>query len=948
MDRRNYYYGKDIFTAEMTDLQDNVENSINSVKKILGKGIFKNGNLQINVLTLNIDETILFDNSGNTIKVNAQALDLSSYIPGSNKKIVSITAKFKRNYSQQETDDLGVLQYFKEDESYEILYIQSAVSENPIPPAIPDENVLIADVTLSFGMTEILTENISYERVKKLDLNILEKIISINDFIKKTTGSKYLVCSSSYLTADNLTVFNSITACLNYIKTDLNNRKGKIFIMDKGSPWQENIELSALDGDWSNIEIEFENTAVLEGIKNKAGNTCGSALLIDGAGADLMEISDRVFSFSGNIFTKISGTNLTIPSWGTSGFMIINRELYKFSNITTTSITLDASYKQYKGNSYNIIISALFKNFFTNIKIKGNIDCNFIGSIISNNALKGISAFACELDFKGNIKRAGDYYENYSEWSYAYYLNAQSGGAAGAILKYCTFSFQNIDSCHRDTESRAGGIHAIDSIVKGDYIKNCKGYSSGGGFYKNCHIDIKGHINNISSEDSAGGAYISNCSGHVGNIINNISASNGGGLYVINNSSITAGDIKKNNCDSDGAGIFISNSFVKARRIEENMGDQISGSGAYLYGNSKLQCETLKNNNSERNGIGEAVGGGFYINGPGVLICGLISGNISSTGLGGHCANDFQAHIEVSRDSEAQTITGKPARSSRIDKKIFGQSRSVAIVFASSDSDAESQNGADFIIDVSQNAVSAINTNIIGKEGIIYLTKGTFNVKEDGIVLTSNQTLRGSGAGTVIKRAVLNQASYIIAVNSTAENVNIENLTIDENGALFPCTIENTAIQVSGSNPLSRNIHVKNVTVKNAVIGGNTATFFTAFKNCDCYKCISVNNKNGGLGDINGVISFKGCIVDKCIAKDNQSGHESTVNGAFEECIDTHDCQALNNTATGGYDYFGFYKCKKMRYNNGSGNQNGNYSECDASTGTTNPVADTAAGGWNT
>lgn len=199
MNRQNYYFGKLVDVNEMDEFQNNIENSINLLKIIIGKGIMKGGDFTINNLSLTIDDTIAFDKDGNNILIDSQILDLSSFVPAQDKIVVSITANFTREYSQSETDDQGNPVFFKEDESSHINFVEGDISANPIPPDILDSQVLIADITLSQGQTVIIQDNISYSRVKKFNAEG-KKIIDIFNHLLDNYHKK----DETLLKSDNL------------------------------------------------------------------------------------------------------------------------------------------------------------------------------------------------------------------------------------------------------------------------------------------------------------------------------------------------------------------------------------------------------------------------------------------------------------------------------------------------------------------------------------------------------------------------------------------------------------------------------------------------------------------------------------------------------------------------------------------------------------------------
>jgi hypothetical protein len=78
-----------------------------------------------------------------------------------NSKIVSVFAKFKRLLTDPRTDGNAVTVFFNEAESFEFIVRQGAEAVSPTPPALDATFILLADITLIFGQTQVLNANIN-------------------------------------------------------------------------------------------------------------------------------------------------------------------------------------------------------------------------------------------------------------------------------------------------------------------------------------------------------------------------------------------------------------------------------------------------------------------------------------------------------------------------------------------------------------------------------------------------------------------------------------------------------------------------------------------------------------------------------------------------------------------------------------------------------------------
>ncbi|MBN2544595.1 MAG: WD40 repeat domain-containing protein [Spirochaetes bacterium] len=157
MDRRNYYYKKRIQTAEMEDLQDNIENADkNIIKNILGHGIWsglyvtkKNPGTSDAIFV--VSAGIAYDQNGNRIEIGAnQDVDLAGYLPTAGLiKSLAITVRFARSQSQQELDGNNNLQYFQNNEYFIVVVIEGGTDdEDPELAELTTNDVICCDLEI--------------------------------------------------------------------------------------------------------------------------------------------------------------------------------------------------------------------------------------------------------------------------------------------------------------------------------------------------------------------------------------------------------------------------------------------------------------------------------------------------------------------------------------------------------------------------------------------------------------------------------------------------------------------------------------------------------------------------------------------------------------------------------------------------------------------------------
>ena len=203
MDRVNFMFRQILESADMREIfQNNIENAIkNIIVDFLGNGIASG-------LKVTEDST---PSKNVTIKAGVAYLsgsrmangadfyyDLNYSIPATEKRITSLCLKPKRVEYDQRQDGYGNDVYFRSDESFEIITLDGTVSNSPIPPVLQSDLILIADITLIAGQSQILNSDISFARVKYLNENnkklidtfssMLEKSQNLNDLNNKATA----------------------------------------------------------------------------------------------------------------------------------------------------------------------------------------------------------------------------------------------------------------------------------------------------------------------------------------------------------------------------------------------------------------------------------------------------------------------------------------------------------------------------------------------------------------------------------------------------------------------------------------------------------------------------------------------------------------------------------------------------------------------------------------
>lgn len=123
--------------------------------------------------TVDVAAGIAYTDSGERIKIpSLQNADVSlDYLSAStavvspgNSKIVSLLLEFQRSLSDPRIDGNSLTVYFQRDESYAFKVRQSAEAPSPTAPSVPAGEVLLADITRTYGDTSIIDAVIDHSR----------------------------------------------------------------------------------------------------------------------------------------------------------------------------------------------------------------------------------------------------------------------------------------------------------------------------------------------------------------------------------------------------------------------------------------------------------------------------------------------------------------------------------------------------------------------------------------------------------------------------------------------------------------------------------------------------------------------------------------------------------------------------------------------------------------
>lgn len=175
--RKDFYYGQLVTQADLDEAFDYVEDADRALMVDHGFVGISQG-LAVSAqgvpnLTVNVSAGAAYDQLGRRLLVGStQVVDLTTAQPvgAGASKIVSVCIRFDRTLSDPQLDDNAVTVYVERGESFEMFLVEGAeVVGVPAAPAKPTDGLVLADVTLNQGDTQIVAGDIDSTTVGRRD-----------------------------------------------------------------------------------------------------------------------------------------------------------------------------------------------------------------------------------------------------------------------------------------------------------------------------------------------------------------------------------------------------------------------------------------------------------------------------------------------------------------------------------------------------------------------------------------------------------------------------------------------------------------------------------------------------------------------------------------------------------------------------------------------------------
>lgn len=209
MNRKDFYFRQKVTEAELDAAFDETENAIDRIFTDLGLvgvafGLDVAQQVAPNMTVQVSGPGVAYDQLGQRIAIaSTQNVDLSVdeaavsttvAAPG-NSKILSIFAEFDRTLSDPRVDGNAVTIYYERAESFRLNVAQGAEAVTPVAPALRPDQILLADVTITFGTTQVTNGMISIAR---------------REFVVSIAGAPHSIAATSFEDAIGqvLTLYN--------------------------------------------------------------------------------------------------------------------------------------------------------------------------------------------------------------------------------------------------------------------------------------------------------------------------------------------------------------------------------------------------------------------------------------------------------------------------------------------------------------------------------------------------------------------------------------------------------------------------------------------------------------------------------------------------------------------------------------------------------------------
>lgn len=244
MNRSNFYFGQPVTEAELDQAFDDVDEAFASFLRAFSyQGIVRGAEVTPNSpanLTVVVGAGTIYDQTQRHIEwftnqiINCAVDELGQAtavtIPGQ-EKWLSIFAKYDEVLSQPVTDEQNQTIYYRRTESYRINVVQGAQSApTPTPPPLRGDQILLCDILLAHGQTQITSINfdraeVGYDlpgttfavRAKNLADVLQQMLDALNSFNSDTIQVPAVVASPHGTSAGSVT--SVVTQLLSHLNS---------------------------------------------------------------------------------------------------------------------------------------------------------------------------------------------------------------------------------------------------------------------------------------------------------------------------------------------------------------------------------------------------------------------------------------------------------------------------------------------------------------------------------------------------------------------------------------------------------------------------------------------------------------------------------------------------------------------------------------------------------
>jgi hypothetical protein len=178
MDRKDFYFKQHVTQIELDGAFESTESAIDRTYEdlaIIGivSGATVNQHSPTPNMTVDIPAGIVIDQNGQRIKwASEQNLDCSidensastAVASPGNSKYLAIFAEFDRALSDPRVDGNQDPVYFERAESFKLNVVQGAEGATPSKPSLRSTQILLADILITYGHTQIVTGDIDTDR----------------------------------------------------------------------------------------------------------------------------------------------------------------------------------------------------------------------------------------------------------------------------------------------------------------------------------------------------------------------------------------------------------------------------------------------------------------------------------------------------------------------------------------------------------------------------------------------------------------------------------------------------------------------------------------------------------------------------------------------------------------------------------------------------------------